>query len=345
MAQKSNSVNKVTIYDIAKSLNTTASTVSRALQNHPRISKKMKARVLELAAQLNFEPNPVALHLRTGKSSVIAVIVPRISRNFFASAIAGIEQVAYENGYSVIFSQSNENYETEKSIVKTLLNKKVDALAVSLSAETTDYSHFQPFINKGTPIVFFDRVPDGLNVAKVEVDNYQAAYEAVEHLIEQGCRKIFHLAGPLSLSVYRNRLNGYLAAMRDNGLTVEENWIYNNVITLETGTDALEKIIQHNDLPDAILSAGDFSAIGVMMALKKVGIHIPHQIAVVGFANETFDIFVEPQLTSVDMFSHQLGETSAEILIEQLNQEPAERIIKHIQFPPKLMIRGSSLRK
>ena len=344
MAEKSKMANRVTIYDLAKALDTTASTVSRALQNHPRISKKMKARVVELAAQLNFQPDPVAMHLRTGKSSVIAVIVPRINRNFFASVIGGIEQVAYKNGYSVIFSQSNENYETEKAITKTLYTKKIDALAVSLSAETTNYAHFLPFINKGTPIVFFDRVPDGLEATKVEIDNYAAAYQSVEHLIAQGCKKIFHLAGPLSLSVYRNRLNGYLAAMRDNGLIVEENWIYNNAITLETGIAVVEKIIEHNDLPDAILAAGDFSAMGVMMTLKKAGIKIPEQIALIGFANEMFDLFVEPQLTSVDLYSHELGETTAELLIEQLDQEPADREIKHIQFPPNLIIRGSSQR-
>lgn len=337
--------NKITIYDIAKELQTTASTVSRALQNHPRISKKMKARVMELAEKLDFEPNPVALQLRTGRSSVIAVIVPRINRNFFASVIAGIEQEANKNGYSVIFSQSNENYETEKSITKAFLTKKIDALAVSLSAETRDYSHFLPFIEKGTPIVFFDRVPDILDVAKVEIDNYTAAYQAVEHLIDQGCRKIYHLAGPLTLSVYRNRLNGYLNGMRDHGIIVEENWIYHNAITLETGTEAAKKIIDSNDLPEAILAAGDFSAMGVLLTLKKAGIVVPKEIALVGFANETFDMFVEPQITSVDLFSHQLGETSAQLLMEQLDQPIEEREMKHIQFPPHLIIRESSLKK
>jgi len=336
--------NKVTIYDLAKALNTTASTVSRALQNHPRISKKMKTQVMELAEKLHFEPDPVALHLRTGKSSVIAVIVPRISRNFFAAAIAGIEQVAYENGYSVIFSQSNESYETEKSIIKTLLTKKVDAIAVSLSAETTDYSHFLPFINKGTPIVFFDRVPDGLNVSKVEVDNYQAAYQAVEHLIKQGCKRIYHLAGPLSLSVYRNRMNGYLDALKEYNIVPQENWIYHNGITLETGTEAANAIIAAGELPDAILAAGDFSAMGVLLAFKKAGISIPQQVALVGFANELFDVFVDPELTSVNLFSHELGETSARLLIEQLNQSPEERLIQHIQFPPELIIRSSSIK-
>ncbi len=335
---------KVTIYDLAKQLNTTASTVSRALQDHPRISKKMKARVMELAEKLNFQPDPVALHLRTGKSSVIAIIVPRVSRNFFASVITGIEQIAYQNGYSVIISQSNEHYETEKAITKALLTKKIDALAVSISAETTDYSHFQPFINSGTPIVFFDRVPEGLEVSKVEVDNYEAAVQAVEHLISQGCRRIYHLAGPLNLSVYKNRLSGYMDAMLKNGIEPQENWIYHNAITLETGTDATQQILQSGELPDAILAAGDFSAMGVIQTLKKAGIRIPDEIAVAGFANEMFDVFIEPELTSVDLDSQQLGETSAEILIEQLNQPTEERQSKHIKFPPKLIIRASSMK-
>lgn len=335
---------KVTIYDLAKQLNTTASTVSRALQNHPRISKKMKARVMELAEKLNFQPDPVAMHLRTGRSSVIAVIVPRVSRNFFASIITGIEQVAYQNGYSVIISQSNEQYETEKAITKALLNKKIDALAVSISAETTDYSHFLPFISKGTPIVFFDRVPESLNVSKVEVDNYEAAFQAVEHLIAQGCRKIYHLAGPLSLSVYKNRLQGYFDALKKNNITPQENWVYHSAITLETGIEKTQQILNSGDLPDAILAAGDFSAIGVIQTLKKANISIPDEIAVVGFANEMFDVFIEPELTSVDLDSLQIGETTAGILIEQLNQSPEEREEKHIKFPPKLMIRNSSLK-
>lgn len=345
MWHKCKIVHKVTIYDIAKRLNTTASTVSRALQDHPRISKKMKAQVMALADELHFQPNPVATHLRTGKSSVIGVIVPRIDRNFFASAISGIEQVANKNGYNVILSQSGEHYETEKTIAKTFLNKKVDALIVSLSAETNNYTHFQPFINKGTPIVFFDRVPDGLDVSKVEVNNFEAAYEATKHLIDQGCKKIFHLAGPQTLSVYRNRLQGYLMAMRDNKLIVEENWIFNNAITLETGVLAVEKMVESNDVPDGIYAAGDFSALGVLKALQKAKIKVPEKVAVAGIANEFFAEYIEPQLTTTELFSYKMGETSAEIVIEHLLQDVAERTIHHIQFPPELIIRSSSLKK
>ncbi|MGL5786121.1 MAG: LacI family DNA-binding transcriptional regulator [Bacteroidales bacterium] len=336
---------QVTIYDLAKELNTTPSTVSRALQNHPRISEKMKKAVKELAEKWNYHTDPVAQHLRTGKSHVIAVVVPRIDRKFFAAAIGGIENIASAKGYDVIISQSNENYEKEKIVMKTIEKKKVDAVAVSLAAQTTDYSHFLPFIQKDIPIVFFDRIPEELEVSKVETDNYKGAYQAVTHLIEQGCTKIGHLAGPMTLSVYRHRLEGYKQALKDHGLPFKDEWVIPDTITYETGEIAAGKILDLSDRPDGVYSAGDFSAMGFMLKLKKNGIAIPDDIAVVGFANESFDDFSEPGLTSVDLFSSELGAKAAEIIFEQMEQKRENRVHKHIKLEPQLVIRSSSLKK
>lgn len=298
---------------------------------------------MELAGQMNYHPDPIAHHLRTGRGSVIGVIVPRIDRNFFASVIGGIERVAGLAGYSVIISQSNELYENEKAAVKAMLAKKVDALAVSLAAETIDYSHFEPFFSKNIPLVFFDRIPEHLNVNKIQVNNYQAAYQSVVHLIEQGCRTIVHLAGPQSLNVYRDRLNGYKQALIDNNLPLSSSSV-KEAITLETGRQVAEEMLREENMPDGIFSAGDFSAMGVMHTLRQAGILIPEQVAVVGFANEPFCDFVEPSLSSVNQLVLPIGETVASLLLREMDEGIENRTIQTIELTADLVIRKSSQR-
>ncbi len=340
-----NPLQKVTIYDLAKELNTSASTVSRALQNHPRISDKMKKAVLELAEKMNYHPDPIAHHLRTGKGSVIGVIVPRIDRHFFASVIGGIESVAHAAGYSVLVSQSNEHWEEEKNIVKTMLAKKIDGLAVSLASETIDYKHFDAAINRGVPVVFFDRVPLEKKSSCVRIDNRIAAYNAVRHLIDQGCTRIAHLAGPQTISVYKDRQEGYLQALKDAGISINPSLIYENSITLATGEKAGEKILELADRPDAIFCAGDYSAMGVMHVLRKNGVQIPEDVAIVGFANEPFDSFVDPPLSSVDQVNKKMGETVAEVLLEELSVDLEDREWADKVLQPSLIIRESSIKK
>lgn len=334
---------KITLQDLARKLHTTPATVSRALQNHPRIGKEMKKAVMELAEQMNYHPDPVAHHLRTGKGSVIGVIVPRIDRNFFASVIGGVERVAGKAGYSVIISQSNELYDNEKAAVKAMLAKKVDALAVSLAAETTNYSHFEPFLSKNIPLVFFDRTPEELSANKIQVNNFEASRQSVIHLLQQGCREIVHLAGPQTLNVYRDRLNGYKQALADWNLPFDPTRVY-QAITLETGRAVAAQMLRSNSLPDGIFSAGDFSAMGVMHTLREAGISIPDQIAVVGFANEPFCDFVEPSLSSVDQLILPIGEEVASLLLREMDTDEVHRQPQTIELTANLVIRKSSLR-
>lgn len=334
---------KITLQDLARKLHTTPATISRALQDHPRIGKEMKKAVMELAEQMNYHPDPVAHHLRTGKGSVIGVIVPRIDRNFFASVIGGVERVAGKAGYSVIISQSNELYENEKAAVKAMLAKKVDALAVSLAAETTDYSHFEPFLSKNIPLVFFDRTPENLLVNKIQVNNHQAAYRSVTHLLEQGCRNIVHLAGPQTLNVYRDRLNGYKQALLDWGIPFTASKVY-QAITLETGRLVAAQMLRDGTIPDGIFSAGDFSAMGVMHTLSEAGISIPGQVAVVGFANEPFCDFVAPSLSSVDQLILPIGEEVALLLLREMDANESVRHPQIIELTANLIIRQSSRR-
>lgn len=332
---------KITLQDLAQKLHTSPSTISRALQNHPRISSEMKKAVAELAEQMNYHPDPVAHHLRTGKGSVIGVIVPRIDRTFFASVIGGVERLAREAGYSVIISQSNESYENEKAAVKAMLAKKVDALAVSLAAETIDYSHFTPFLSGNIPLVFFDRTPEKLFVNKIHINNFDAAYNSVVHLLQQGCRAIAHLAGPQTLNVYRDRLNGYRQALADWGVPFIPSRVY-EAITLETGRLAALQMLSKSNLPDGIFSAGDFSAMGAMHILREAGISIPEQVAVVGFANEPFCDFVEPSLSSVDQLTLPIGEEVASLLLKEMDTPAAERLPRTVELIAHLIVRNSS---
>ena len=336
---------KITIYDLAKQLNTTASTVSRALKDHPRISKKMKQAVNELAEKLNYQPDPVAHHLRTGKGLVLGVIVPRIDRNFFASVIGGIQAVAQEAGYSVIISQSNESYEKEREAVKAMATKKVDGLAISIASETTDYKHLEQLIARGIPVVFFDRIPDKENIDCIYNDNFQTGYQAVKHLAEQGCRRIVHFAGPQTLLQYRNRLAGYKKAIQDLGLEWSEDYVIYDSITMPTGIEATEKVLQMNPRPDAIFSAVDYSAITAMDTIKKYGLPRLEDIAVVGVANEPVVNFLNPGLSSFDLSNKKMGEETAAMLLDKLNNADSNISKNRKIITPELITRNSSLKK
>lgn len=336
---------KITIYDLAKQLNTTASTVSRALKDHPRISKKMKQAVNELAEKLNYQPDAIAHHLRTGKGLVLGVIVPRIDRHFFASVIGGIQHVAQQAGYSVIISQSNELYEKEREAVKAMANKKIDGLAISIAAETTDYKHLQQLMDRGIPVVFFDRIPNLEAIDSVSNDNFQIGYEAVEHLVQQGCKRIAHFSGPLSLLAYQQRLAGYKKALEHFKIPFREEYVITDSITMQTGIAATEKLLAMPERPDAIFSAGDYSAITAMDTIKNHELMIPQDIAVVGVANEPFVNYLDPALSSFDLSNKKLGEQTAELLLNRLNDKALGAEHQHIEVKRELVIRASSLKK
>jgi LacI family transcriptional regulator len=334
----------VTIHDIAKELNTTASTVSRALQNHPRISEEMRKKVSDLAQKLNYQPNSIAASLRRGKGNTIGVIVPQIDRSFFASVIRGLEDVAFDAGFNVLICQSYNSYQREKSIVQTLLNGKVDGIMVSLASETIDVSHFKEVKKRNLPLIFFDRVPDSIEANKVEVDDFAGAVKAVEHLISQGCKRIVHFAGPQHISIYRNRFEGYRTVLQRHNIPFDENLFFADTITRETGEEAALKISKMKQRPDAIFSAGDYSALGVMVKFKELGIKTPKDIAIVGFSNEPHDSILTPTLSSVDQHSIEIGRSVAKLFFEGINDPKTLFIPKRIVLNTDLQIRESSLK-
>lgn len=338
---------KTTINDIARELDITASTVSRALQNHPRISDATKKEVLRTARRLNYQPNNIASALRKGKSNLLGVMIPSTEENFFASAIRGIEEVANQSGYRVLIIQSNDSAKKEVANVDAMLEAQVDGIIASMAMETKEVDHFKKIIDRGVPLILFDRFSDSVDANIVALDDYQGAYKAVEHLISQGCTRIVHFGGYQHLGIYKERHRGYRNALADNGLSYDEKLVFECDMKLESGRKLAKKLLAMPDLPDGIFSSSDNTAMGAMQVLKSNKIKIPEQVAIVGFSNEPFSSFVEPALSTVEQFSSKMGQLSAKMFLEQLNHNdfdtdnPARKII----LVPKLIIRASSLKK
>jgi len=334
---------QITIKDIARELGISPSTVSRALKDHPDISQETKRLVNELATKYNYKPNIIALSLRNQRSNVIGVIIPEIVHYFFSSVISGIEAVANEHGYSVMISQSVEDYNREVAACDTFLNSIIDGILVSVSKETSSYEHFQRFEDEGIPLVFFDRAVDEIQADKVIIDDFDGAYQATEHLIVQGRRKIVHFAGPQNRSVGLNRLNGYLKAMRDNGVVIDERLIV-HCDTFQTALVETQKLIDSGLKFDSIFAVNDFTAAGVMKVLLRNGYKIPGDIAVVGFGDDQTSLMVEPTLTTVNQPGYEMGKKAMEQLIRRITQTKPEPPVTEI-LKTQLIVRESSRTK
>ncbi len=331
---------QVTIKDIARILGISASTVSRALKDHPDISVSTKEQVNKVATELNYRPNPIALSLRSRRSNVIGVIIPEIVHYFFSSVISGIEKVASEHGYSVIVSQSGENFDKEVALCDTFLNSIIDGLLISVSKETTDYSHLNLFREEEIPVVFFDRMIEEFACDRVIINDFDGAYKATEHLIIEGRRRIVHFAGPQTRLIGRNRKDGYLQALRNNGVVVDETLIipcddFDKAIVETT------KLIENGIKFDAIFTANDFTAAGVLKVLKMRGIYVPRDVSVVGFGNDYISKMTDPALTSVQQPGFEMGQKAMEMLINRIKNLKSNDFKTDI-LPTLLVKRDSS---
>jgi LacI family transcriptional regulator len=335
---------KSTIHDIAKELNITASTVSRALNGNTRISEATREAVQEAARKLNYHHNQIASALRSGRSYTVGVIVPTADRSFFSKVVRGIEEELDKSGYNVIICQSNDRYESEKRHIEALLRLRADGIILSVAKQTRDYAHFTQLKQKNVPLVFFDRVNDKLGVSSVSVDDFSGAYQATQHLIQQGCKRIAHFAGLQHIGIYRERLRGYIEALQDAGFQTDESLIYySNDLFPEDGAAGMRQLLQHPHPPDAVFSASDYAALGAMQVLKEHKIAIPQDIALAGFANEPLGSFVEPGLTTVNQHGLQMGAAAAKLFLEQIEQHayaPRKMVLN-----PELLVRASSLRR
>ncbi len=333
----------VTIKDLAEILHTTPSTVSRALRDKKGVGEKRRKQVKDLARKMNYQPNTVASGLRKGKSRTLGVIVPRVNRDFFSDVIAGIEEVAFDHKYSIIICQTHDQLDREKQYVETLLSARVDGILASLSLETNTYDHFRKILNARIPLIFFDRIPAEMDTSRIVIDDFEGAYRAVKHMIDNGYRRIIHFAGPDYLNVYRNRKEGYLAAMKSCNLPVEEDMIIHNNLTLEAGRKSMEEVLNKGMVPDALFSASDYAALGALLFMQEKKFDIPGQFGVAGFSNEKFTSYINPSLTTVDQHSREMGRYCTELFLkESIGEKPPP---SKIMLSPELLIRKSTQRK
>jgi len=336
---------KTTIHDIAKKLNITASTVSRALNDNPRISEATKKAVQKAAQKLNYHPNQIAAALRNGKSNVIGVIVPTVDRSFFSSVVRGIEEIANQAKYNVMICQSYDDYEKEVATVEALLRSRVDGIIASFAKQTKDFDHFLKAKERGIPVILFDRSNDELEVSHVVVDDYLGAYKATEHLIQQGCTSIAHFAGAHRISIYRDRLRGYKDALIAYNLPFNESLVIESNLQLEDGRNSMTQLLTNKKIPDGIFSASAYGILGALQVLKERNVKIPQDIALVGFSNEPYTSFTEPSITTVEQHSLRMGNAAAEIFLEEVTDDEKKFIPQKIVLKPELIVRQSSMRK
>jgi len=335
---------EVTIYDLARELNISIATVSRALKDDPVVSKKTKKKIFDLANERGYRTNHFARSLRNQRTQTIGVIVPRLNSYFMSTVIAGMESVANRSGYNLIISQSSESVEKEKANARTMFNNRVDGLLVSLAYDTNNIEHFEMFFKKNVPLIFFDRVAEHKHCTNVLIDNRKAAYEATSHLIEQGCRNIVHITATPKRNVYVDRLQGYKQALAEHNLPFREDHIIIGNLSQEAGAEAAEVIRAMGPLPDGVFVSNDNCAVGCMLALKQAGINIPADIAFAGFNNDPVSKVIEPNLTTINYPGYEMGEAAARNLINHLNGSSPLHSTNTIVLRSELVVRASSMR-
>jgi LacI family transcriptional regulator len=311
----------ITIYDIAEALNLSPATISRGLKEHPSIRKDTRKRILEKAKEMGYRQNFFASNLRRNRTNTIGVIVPRLNSYFMSTVLAGMEKIANQSGYNLIISQSMESLAKEIVNVKTLYNSRVDGLLVSLAYTTDDISHFEELLDKGVPLIFFDRVFEHPQCTSIVIDNYKAGYEVTQHLIDQGCKRIAHITASLKRNVYADRLKGYKQALSDREIPFDESLLFVNNLSEQAAIDVCKTLLQMDNRPDAIFSSNDACAVSCIRELKVAKIRIPQDIAVVGFNNDPLSKVIEPNLTTVNYPGHEMGEVAASTLIRRLDQQ------------------------
>lgn len=337
---------EVTIYDIARHLAISATTVSRGLQNNPMVNKNTRKKILEAARALGYRSNTFASSLRSRQTHTIGVLVPRLNSYFMSSVLAGMENAATAEGYNLIIAQSLEDMEKEKANAATMFNKRVDGLLVSLAYNTADMQHFEPFFKRKIPVVFFDRVFPHAGSTSISIDNQQAAYSIVSHLAEQGCKKIMHLGGSLLRNVYRERFEGYRQALAAHQLPFYPEWHLVSGLSEDAGTDAANYILElpPEERPDAVFAANDTAAAYCLLAVKKAGLRVPGDIAFAGFNNDPISKIIEPNLTTVDYPGHIIGQSAVTSLVNHLKGAGNLYFTNNIILRHDILIRASSLK-
>lgn len=333
----------VTIKDIAIELNISVSTVSRALADNPLVKPATREAVKALAKKYHYMPNFTALSLRSNKTKTLGIIIPQLVHEFFAMVIRGIEDFAYSNDYNVIICSTHESYEREVIDTQALINGRIDGLMACISKETNDFAHFGEFVDRGLPLVFFDCICDEIKAPKVVLDDFDAGYNAVKHLIDQGCTRIAYVGGPINLIINKDRLAGYHKALSEAGLKTRDGWIIHcDSGDYDDGMESTKRLVASREI-DGLFAATDMLAIGAMKNIKAIGMKVPDDIAIVGFSNWSIGTLYEPSLSTMSQPGYEMGQKAAELLIQQINNpdlEFSETVVLHSE----LIVRESSVK-
>lgn len=331
-----------TIKDIAQKLNISLSTVSRAMRNASDVNIDTRKAVMALSEELNYQPNKLALSLRQKQTHTIGVIVPNLD-TVLSLMVRGIDEVALEAGYTVMVCQSNESFGREILNTQRLLDSLVDGFIISVSSETKSFEHFKKIQERNIPMVVFDRVTPDLVAPSVRIDNEDGGFQATEHLIEQGYKRIAILAGPQNLGISNSRMNGYLNALKKHKIKKDNDLIIHCDFNQDYAFFATQELLAMKKRPDAIFTISDRMAIGAMLAIKEKGLKMPQDIGLVGFNNEPIVSLVTPAITSIEMSSFELGKLAAKLFIETMHNNEDMSAVEQV-LKPKLFIRESSQR-
>jgi DNA-binding LacI/PurR family transcriptional regulator len=333
---------QTTIMDIALALRISKSTVSRALRDAPDIKPETKNAVKALAEELDYHPNKLALSLLNRQTHTIGVIIPNLDY-VLSTMVRGIDEVALEAGYTVMVCQSDESFGREIVNTKRLLDSSVDGFIVSVSSETKVFEHIKKIHSKKIPLVLFDRVIDSIATPKVRLDNVAGGVLATQHLVDQGYKKIAILVGPQNLSISNKRMEGYLQVLKQSGIRPDKKLIIHCDFNQQYAYEATKELLAMKHRPDAIFTISDRMAIGAMLAIKEKGLQMPHDIGLVGFNNEPITSLLSPSISSVEMYSFEMGKATAKLFIEMMHGDAA-MLQQEIVIKPKLFIRESSSR-
>ena len=332
----------VTIKDVAKKLNVSISSVSRAFNDKYDIKKETRDRILKVAEEMGYYPNPIAKKLSQNKTFNIGVVVPEFVNEFYSEIVIAIQEVLMSKGYQVLIMQSDENPEQEFKNVMTLIHNMVDGLIIGPTMESKNMDYYLDQHRKGYPIVFMSRVDETLDASKVLFNNKKWSFFATEHLIRQGYKKIYHLSGLKSLSVSNERISGFKKAMEKHQILEENYKVIETGLLPSDGVEVIEDLIYNHDLPEAFFCVNDLVAMGVVMTLKSNGFRVPEDVAIMGFTETRMAELMAPPLSSVKQPTFTIGRKAAELLLKKIENEDSKA--ETIVVNGELNIRKSSLK-
>ena len=328
--------------DLARELGVSIATVSRALRSSPEIGQDMQTKVKELAKLRNYRPNPFAQSLRKEAPRVIGVVVPNLVTHYYAAVLDGIEDEACKEGYSVISANTHEDTEAEIRTIDNFISLHVEGIIACLSQNTTDYSHFEEIANMGIPLVFFGRTCLTDRFSSVTANGDEAAFQATQHLIDTGSRRIAFIGGPNHLDMVKRRKHGYLEALRENRIPIDRNLVACEKIDYQWAMDTTTRLLQQEDRPDAILAFNDIITFAAFTAIKQLGLRIPEDVALIGFTDDVHAQYVTPRMSAIEDQSRLMGQTACQLLLKNIGGDA--KIYREI-VPQKLVIRETSARK